>query len=391
MLLTANGHVWPDGSGKYKRKGSIEGGATLLPPSEEDDREALIYVHKVKPGDTMAGVMIKYNCQAQVFRRANRLWPNDSVQSRQLVVLPIEACGVRGRKLSEIELAAQVMDDQTSLDIMSTPRMPSPRPSSGRSADPEAKQILPASTHTSPSLSVSFSNPDEPFYRHDSWVMIDGFTEPVEIARLSRRALGYFPRNRRKSQSFSDLDTPATSLELPRGSYQSKLDSRSLRSRSNSNAKFASLHGPGGVGSMGQNVRSPGPANDGLNKLFPGMEQRVAPKDAYDFQTEGTVRLNGLDNFGGSIEGWVRKLANKASSSLQTPTPEGLASAGDLIELSEDPFDSAYRRRRDSPTLRGRTRGPTMEARDNAEDEDALHDSFLPRGRVFHDASKRQG
>ncbi|KAL8698111.1 MAG: hypothetical protein Q9201_006749, partial [Fulgogasparrea decipioides] len=100
-LLAANGHVMPDSSGRYKQRGSEEGNQGSIPPTEAEDRDMLVYLHRVKPQDTMAGVTIKYNCQANAFRKANRLWPNDSIQIRKVVMLPVEACGVRGKKLPD--------------------------------------------------------------------------------------------------------------------------------------------------------------------------------------------------------------------------------------------------------------------------------------------------
>ncbi|KAL8737044.1 MAG: hypothetical protein Q9181_002088, partial [Wetmoreana brouardii] len=96
-LLAANGHAMPDSSGRYKRRDSEEGNQGSIPQADAEDRDMLVYLHRVSPQDTMAGVMIKYNCQANAFRKANRLWPNDSIQIRKVVMLPVEACGVRGK------------------------------------------------------------------------------------------------------------------------------------------------------------------------------------------------------------------------------------------------------------------------------------------------------
>ena len=105
---------------------------------------------------------------------------------------------------------------------------------------------------------------------------------------------------------------------------------------------------------MDRNVRSPGPANDGLNKLFPGMERSLAVQNTSPFSDITASHSNGLDHLGGSIETWVRKLANKASSSLQPPNSMS-STNGDLIELSEDAFEPAIKNRLEDSNVRGRS------------------------------------
>lgn len=132
---------------------------------------------------------------------------------------------------------------------------------------------------------------------------------------------------------------------------------------------------------MGRNVRSPGPAQDGLNKKFgqylpsmappPGQEyftpwapglldpdsgvsQQYGGSSAYGGSGAATP-LNGpgvdLQEIGGAIEGWVRKVGSQASKMLEPGTPgQGKRSAvpvlgavggdlGDLIELRDDAFE----------------------------------------------------
>lgn len=127
---------------------------------------------------------------------------------------------------------------------------------------------------------------------------------------------------------------------------------------------------------MGRNVRSPGPAQDGLNKLFAAHLPNVAPPPGQEYFTpwapslleagSGTSYQQGgsgahtplggpgldLQEIGGAIEGWVRKVGTQASKLLSEPsTPgQGKRSAvpvigavggdlGDLIELRDDAFE----------------------------------------------------
>ena len=127
---------------------------------------------------------------------------------------------------------------------------------------------------------------------------------------------------------------------------------------------------------MGRNVRSPGPAQDGLNKLFASHLPNVAPPPDQEYFTPWAPSLlddagthsqlrggsgahtplsgAGLDlqEIGGAIEGWMRKVGTQASKLLSEPsTPgQGRRSAvpvlgsvggdiGDLIELRDDAFE----------------------------------------------------
>ena len=393
-LLVANGHVMPDTSGRFKRRDSDERDHASVPPGESEDRDALVYIHQVKPQDTLAGVMIKYNCNPNVFRKANRLWPNDSIQVRKSVVLPVDACGVKGRKIPDLESSTGISGDGQA-DKM--PTSPALHPPWGETLyAPTDKETPFSSIPNSPSISVTLSSPEESPWRHDSWVTIEGFPDAVEIARLSRRTLGYFPRSRRKSLSFPDLETPAASFDLARGSYQATSPPRKTKSRSSSGSYFAQqLQGPGGVGTMGKNVKSPGPAQDGLNKLFAAHLPNVAPRTSFESEhsTSSHGNSNGIENIGGAVEGWVRKLATKAARTVQSPNPGGKSGVGDLIELSEDAFEVGNDEDEDDgPRNAFASSSASAATGDSAwrdDQERMLQELFPPRGRVVGEAHRK--
>ena len=394
-LLAANGYLNPDAAGRYKRRESPERGPMSAPADENSDRDALVYVHKVNPVDTLAGVMLKYNCKPDVFRRANRLWPNDSIQVRKTVVLPVDACGVRGRKIAHPPNSLDLLNDSNNTETMQTPTKNCFRWGDSASSPDETKETPFSSIPTSPSISATLSNPDDPPWKHDSWVSIDGFSEPVEIARLSHRTLGYFPPRRRKSVSFSDTETPPQSLDLPRASYcdnQSPRPQKS-KSRSSSGTYFAThLQGPGGVGTLGGDVHSPGPAQDGLNRMFSAHLPNFAPRASFESTTSNSS--TGIENVGGAIEGWVRKLASRAAKSVQPPAASGRSGAGDLIELS-DAFEIGDDAAHGGPEGgRGATGDRSREAEMGTWSDDQerlLLERFPPRGRVFGESPRRKG
>ena len=382
-LLAADSYRLPDAMGRYKRRDSEDRGASSVAQTESEDRDALVYLHKVKPSDTLAGVMIKYNCQPNAFRRANRLWPNDSIQVRKTVVLPVEACGVKGRKVIEPPSSSGLSNDETE-ESMRTPTDAHHPWLIGANFSGQGTPF--SSMDTSPSASDLIS--EEQPWKHDSWVMIDGFTEAVEIGRLSRRTLGFFPPSRRKSTTFTDLDTPAPSLDLPRKSRQDERHKRK-ESRSSSSSHFAhQLQGPGGVGTLGRDVHNPGPAQDRLNKIFAPHLPNVAPRTSFESVT--STSSTGMENVGGTIEGWVRKIASKAVARVQSPAPGGRSGIGDLIELVDSaevgdgvPDNIA------NGALRTTGNIPTEAWKD--EQERSLRQHFPPRGRVFGDSTRRTG
>ncbi|KAF2636905.1 hypothetical protein P280DRAFT_521812 [Massarina eburnea CBS 473.64] len=391
-LLTANEHLVPDSVGRIKRRNSDERLSLSVPPGENEDRDALIYIHHVRPQDTLAGITIRFNCQQAVLRKANRMWPNDTVQTKKTIVLPVDACGVKGRPVAGPDA---IQEDDLLLGDWSTntdnPATRSPALPNGWSTSKPKEQDT-----TSVLSSISNSDSESP-WKHDSWVLLPNDKEPTEIGRMPRRALGFFPPARRKSFTFSDAaSTPRASVDLGRSSTSTSHSHNSpaqsaRRARTSSNLSNVSLagqthnrqrstsgfhlHGPGGVGTMNFNVRSPGPAQDGLNKLFAQHLPNVEPPPGQEFFTpwaaglldadSGTANqyggsgaqtpLGGDINFqeiGGAIEGWMRKVGTQASKLLAEPSTSGQGKRsavpgigavgddiGDLIELRDDAFE----------------------------------------------------
>src|SRR5690349_684902 len=55
-LLNANDEWAPDSVGRIKRRTSDDKLSSSVPPAENEDRDALVYVHHVQPQDTLAGL-----------------------------------------------------------------------------------------------------------------------------------------------------------------------------------------------------------------------------------------------------------------------------------------------------------------------------------------------
>jgi hypothetical protein len=400
-LLNANEHLVPDSVGRIKRRNSDERLSASAPPGDNDDRDALVYIHKVRPQDTLAGLSIRYNCDKTVLCKSNRMWPNDSVQTKKTILLPVDACGVKGRPvqgpdcLPEEDLLLGEYAEKSSSPVPETDTNGLPNGwSTPRKKDAESNSVASADADA------------EQSWKHDSWVLLSKDKQPTQIGRMPRRALGFFPPARRKSIAYSDASTPRASVDLPRSSTStnpltgspsqssrprasSTLSSVSTHSRQrNASGNTWGLHGPGGVGTLGRNVRSPGPAQDGLNKKFAQYLPSMAPPAGQEYFTPwapglldpdsgishqyggsgATTPMSGtgvdLQEIGGAIEGWVRKVGSQAQKMLTEPgTPgQGKRSAvpvlgavggdlGDLIELRDDAFEIG-----DDERERGRAR-----------------------------------
>lgn len=153
---------------------------------------------------------------------------------------------------------------------------------------------------------------------------------------------------------------------------------------------------------MGKNIKSPGPGQDGLNKLFASHLPNVAPPPnqqnlylpdvplysdnpsvASSLSASGTQSPSGLglDNVGGVIESWARKMASKARVALDAPDQKTAARAsvgvpgrgadglGDLIEMADqfeigdhEDYEEEERGRQGSATMHTDGRGMTNSA-----------------------------
>ncbi|KAF2275620.1 uncharacterized protein EI97DRAFT_419959 [Westerdykella ornata] len=390
-LLSRSEQLATDSVGRIKRRNSDDRASSSAPPGENEERDALVYIHHVRPQDTLAGVAIKYSCDPATLRRANRMWPNDSIQTREVVVLPVDACGVKGRPVPGLDMHQE--------DLLLDSDMASSKKPTYDEASPDGLgSPLGPTTGNALIPSVSHSNTEtESPWKHDSWVLLPNDTKPTEIGRMPRRTLGFFPPARRKSLAYSDASASRPSFDVPRSStstdrpnavsspsqsvsntrYASRTSSTSdLRGRQRSGSSGFMLHGPGGVGTLGKNVRSPGPAQDGLNKLLGPHLPNVAPPPGQEYFTPWAPSLLEVDSgtsvqhsgsgsrtplsgagldfqeIGGAIEGWVRKVGSQASKLLSEPSTPGRGrrsaipvlgtvggDIGDLIELRDDAFE----------------------------------------------------
>ncbi|CAM1511116.1 Fc.00g086290.m01.CDS01 [Cosmosporella sp. VM-42] len=365
-----------DITGKHKRRNSDE--VIVEQPEVED---YLVYVHKVQLNDTYAGLILRYQCREDAFRKANGLWSRDSVQMRKWLTIPVDACEIKGRPCE-----APSWHNPQGVDLLA--------PTPAIEDEPNVSQAVHDDFFSRPangSTGLKSVDEDDNPWTHVRWVKMDSFQEPIEIARVARKAMGYFPPRRKKSiRTISTFSTPRQSLDMasnPPGSLttpssrrQSVLGSRPQLSETamSSPSRGLSSDGldgrpswmrrPGGVGSMGRNVRAPGPDKDVFNSWakkhlpalniegLPSMSIMGSETARFGFKPDEPAGIadnyfvegqeanltaqqgNGLDKAAAAVETWLRgAIARHQSASFSGS--RGRSEEGDLIELTDTASD----------------------------------------------------
>ncbi|KAF3767365.1 hypothetical protein M406DRAFT_41547 [Cryphonectria parasitica EP155] len=379
-----------DVTGKFKRRNSDEDPRTT--PTNAEVQDQLVYIHHVQPNDTYAGVILKYRCQEDAFRKANGLWSRDNIQIRKWLALPVDACEVKGRPCDGPSYYSKDVDL-----LATTPGTTTPGPSPLRNSTTQnSYNDFFAAGQNGKAHEESAAEEEKP-WTHVRWAKLDHCTEPVEIARVSRRAMGYFPPRRKKSvRTTSSLSTPRASFDVPsmalgsdvgdsEGGFSDRRQSmlanrphipsayassaptpsRSRVGSGNDDLRPAWMRRPGGVGTLSRNVRAPGPEKDYFNtwtrKHLPSLNIDTLPSMAimgsesahFGFNNDEGAAIvespfeegrdltstskqgSGLDKAAAAIETWLRGAwAKRPNTPILGPSrPRG--GDGDLIELED--------------------------------------------------------
>ncbi|KAI5466556.1 Arv1-like family-domain-containing protein [Mariannaea sp. PMI_226] len=359
-----------DTTGKHKRRNSDELASEARPPEEY-----YVYVHKVQPNDTYAGLILRYQCREDAFRKANGLWSRDSVQMRKWLTIPVDACEIRGRPCDPPAWRNDYKVDHLA-------KTPAPEDENSGSPSPY-DDFFSRPTNGTGSEPTPAEEEDKP-WTHVRWVKVDSFQQPVEIGRVARNAMGYFPPRRKKSiRTISTFSTPRQSLDLSSTAPASVEGTSSRRTSSlgyrpqlsnviSSTSRDISEVGeslpiwmrrPGGVGSMGANARAPGPDKDALTtwtrKHIPGLNIDNIPSMSimgsetahfgFKPETGGLVERHadeglemsssiqqgsGLDRAAATVETWLRG-ALARNPGLNFGGAKVQSAGGDLIELAD--------------------------------------------------------
>ncbi|KAK3323432.1 hypothetical protein B0T19DRAFT_425960 [Cercophora scortea] len=355
-----------DVTGNYKARNSDE---LVRSTAQSQEPEAhLVYIHHVQPNDTYAGIVLKYRCREDAFRKANGLWSRDNIQMRKWLALPVDACEVRGRPCNGPSSASAQVDL-----LARTPEATNPFGQDIHHNGNQDDFFSAGSTNGHPSSDQSKTNDEDRPWTHVRWVSLDSSPNPVEIARVERKTLGYFPPRRKKSiHSVSTITTPRGSLDLPSitlggsetalespgsttsrrpsllsgtgsgrpsftttayGSSLTNSNTKPSRSRATSggdDARPAWMRRPGGVGSLGKSVRAPGPERDYLNswtnKHLPGLNIDSLP--SMSVMGAETARFgfnNAAEEYAGIVES---PFGEGADATTSATGPQGTGGTG---------------------------------------------------------------
>ncbi|KAI2635200.1 carbohydrate-binding module family 50 protein [Xylaria nigripes] len=372
-----------DITGKYKRRNS-------------DDN--LRSVSQPVPTDTYAGIILRYRCMEHTFRKINGLWSRDTIQIRKHLLIPVDACELKGRPCDPPSLhSEEAVHQATTLNDPGTGNSRQSRTNSQQQLHDDYFGSL-----NGKAAERSTQDNDDSPWAHVRWVQLDSLQEPVEIVRVKRTSVGYFPPRRKKSiHTVSTVSTPRQSLELSRaisntsGAMESpsKISSRrqsaistrpsvpsvsspgSVRSRGDSLGQMdgvpAWMRKPGGVGSMGKSVKAPGPATDSfnnwVNKRLPGFNIDTLPsmsvmgsetahfgfskraeedpgivESAFEEQCGAVASSQnglGLEHAAASLETWLRGAWAKRPGTPKLGSLRKAVDDMDLIELTETTSD----------------------------------------------------
>ncbi|KAJ6258437.1 hypothetical protein Dda_6477 [Drechslerella dactyloides] len=157
---------------QQKRRSSLSSDTGAATHETERD-DVLVYVHNVQPTDTLARVLLIYDIEPEALRKANRLWPNDNIQMRSQLYLPIHNCAAKGIPLASHDTSDNVLVPQKY-----------PDPDSDQAVLSQSSQSKASSSESATSLQKS--------NRHHSFVHIDPIG-PIEIIRLAKPKLSHFP------------------------------------------------------------------------------------------------------------------------------------------------------------------------------------------------------
>ncbi|KAI0798492.1 hypothetical protein BC629DRAFT_224487 [Irpex lacteus] len=166
----------PDPSGKVD---SADEDETSARRSNAALKEKIVIVHEITPGDSLAGVALKYGISMADLRKANTLWPSDPIHIRKILYVPLD----RSHKAKEIVLSQ--------LEVNATEGTPH--------QDNPPRSIIPTDSDDAVTLSTSSS---------------------LTIRRVPVSQLSFFPPP--STSLHPSTSIPSSSRTLPRSSTSSR-------------------------------------------------------------------------------------------------------------------------------------------------------------------------
>ncbi|KAK9315253.1 hypothetical protein V1522DRAFT_398635 [Lipomyces starkeyi] len=210
---------------------SVKSTTVTTPSPQVESGHALIYVHPVKPTDTLPSILFTYRIDAQALRQANRLWPHDTIQSRAILLLPVDKCGIQMQ--FHLRAKAGVKSDKSGV--------------------PAAADLV-------------------------GWAIVESVGE-VEICAIPLNKLGFFPRRKQGQAVQAVQDAPRKSVDST-ASNDSVSTTTTTASAVSTPTSTASLS-PNSTFSFGSALKSVmrgwGSSNSSSSK-----SKLTAPKDSFE-------------------------------------------------------------------------------------------------------------
>ena len=177
------------------------------------ERSVRVYLHHVRKTDTLPLILLAYQISAPVLRKANRLWATDSVQTRDILHLPVEECNITP------ETCPPPIRNRASLK---------------KAWDREGERIQvdpcnEASIFDVPEQTLDTKVENDSVTDEEEWVIIPGVGQ-VEIIALPAHSLSYFPTKQAPMERTTPLPTLDALVQSDKSVPRDSLDSGISRS-----------------------------------------------------------------------------------------------------------------------------------------------------------------
>jgi len=112
----------------------------------------------------------------------------------------------------------------------------------------------------------------------------------------------------------------------------------------------------------------------------------MAPRSSFDSFTSNSS-TTGIENVGGAIEGWMRKMASKAATIIEAQ-PNSSGGMGDLIEL-RDSFEIGGAGNADDMPMPQASNISKGKGSARVDQDALLRERFPPRGRTVGEENRK--
>ena len=176
-----------------------------------------VYLHHVRKTDTLPLILLAYQISAPVLRKANRLWATDSIQTRDILHLPVDECNITP------ERCPPPIQNST----------PSKNARHTEDQQMQADSYNEASVFDIDEQTLNMVAENNGVTDEEEWVIIPGIGQ-VKIIALPAHNLSYFPSKQAPMERAASLPTLDALVQsdksMPRDSLDSSISRSSLGS-----------------------------------------------------------------------------------------------------------------------------------------------------------------